>query len=210
MADIFREAPFGQLMHFINPNWFAYPEENPDFEYLSTYTGNGNVSAEKDVETNEVVTDDVPTDAISTRASTYQEGDNDSSDLEHQATIIQTTTMSLQRTQTLPYTAERLAVENTLQAEKTKSKVIKPVATADGNILVDWYKTDDPANPQNWSPKKKFFVAFQIDIYTFVVYATSAIFISSEQGLMEAYGVGEFKVALGLALYVLGCKLPCP
>ena len=29
--------------------------------------------------------------------------------------------------------------------------------------LVDWYATDDPANPQNWSQKKKAFVAFQIE-----------------------------------------------
>jgi DHA1 family multidrug resistance protein-like MFS transporter len=66
------------------------------------------------------------------------------------------------------------------------------------------YTTDDPANPQNWSQKKKAFVAFQIDLYTFVVYAGSAIYVSSELQVMARFGVGEFKAALGLALYVLG------
>ena len=64
--------------------------------------------------------------------------------------------------------------------------------------------TDDPANPQNWSAKKKFLVAFQIDIYTFVVYAGSAIYVSSELQVMAAFGVANFKASLGLALYVLG------
>ncbi|KAK9241737.1 hypothetical protein V1506DRAFT_174835 [Lipomyces tetrasporus] len=32
--------------------------------------------------------------------------------------------------------------------------VIVPVKTSDGILLVDWYTTDDPDNPQNWSPWK--------------------------------------------------------
>jgi MFS transporter, DHA1 family, multidrug resistance protein len=57
---------------------------------------------------------------------------------------------------------------------------------------------------QNWSQKKKFWTAFLIDVYTFVVYASSSIYISSELLIMERFHVQEFKAALGLALYVLG------
>ncbi|KAF2476396.1 major facilitator superfamily transporter [Lindgomyces ingoldianus] len=111
---------------------------------------------------------------------------------------------NLQRTRTLPYTAERLAAEETMELERSQSIPIKPVKTADGITLVDWYRTDDPENPQNWSWKKKAWTAFLIDIYTFVVYASSSIYISSELLIMERFHVGETKAALGLALYVLG------
>jgi DHA1 family multidrug resistance protein-like MFS transporter len=42
------------------------------------------------------------------------------------------------------------------------SAPIVPAVLDDGTILVDWYTTDDPANPQNWSLAKKSFVSFQI------------------------------------------------
>ena len=42
------------------------------------------------------------------------------------------------------------------------------------------YTTDDPDNPQNWSSWKKIFVALQIDLYTFVVYGSSSIYVNSE------------------------------
>jgi len=46
--------------------------------------------------------------------------------------------------------------------EKLESTPIVPDHLKDGTILVDWYTTDDPANPQNWSTRKKGFVALQI------------------------------------------------
>jgi DHA1 family multidrug resistance protein-like MFS transporter len=42
------------------------------------------------------------------------------------------------------------------------SAPIVPAVLDDGTILVDWYTTDDPENPQNWSLGKKSFVTFQI------------------------------------------------
>lgn len=48
----------------------------------------------------------------------------------------------------------------TLQPEA--SRPIIPQRTADGTILVDWYTTDDPANPQNWRLRKKLFVSLEI------------------------------------------------
>lgn len=43
-----------------------------------------------------------------------------------------------------------------------KVHAIVPSVSEDGTILVDWYSSDDPANPQNWPSKKKAFVAMQI------------------------------------------------
>ncbi|KAJ5725065.1 uncharacterized protein N7483_006422 [Penicillium malachiteum] len=88
--------------------------------------------------------------------------------------------------------------------EKTQSTPITPKKTRDGHILVDWYYTDDAENPHNWSNLKRALIATIICLYTFVVYTTSAIYTSSEQGIMERFGVGEVVVTLGLSLYVLG------
>lgn len=44
--------------------------------------------------------------------------------------------------------------------ERTMNRPIIPTKSSDGTIPVDWYTTDDPENPQNWSPWKKFVVSF--------------------------------------------------
>ena len=49
----------------------------------------------------------------------------------------------------------------------------------------------------------KVFVAFQICLYTFVVYCGSAIYVPSELGVMLHFGVSETAASLGLSLYVL-------
>lgn len=71
-------------------------------------------------------------------------------------------------------------------------------------VIVDWYGPDDPANPQNWTQTKKAFVGLIIFLYTFIVYAGSAIYVSSEEGIMAEFGVSTTASALGLSLYVLG------
>lgn len=50
----------------------------------------------------------------------------------------------------------------TATLEKGPSMPVIPETLADGTVLVDWYDTDDPENPQNWSLGKKNFVTFQI------------------------------------------------
>lgn len=44
-----------------------------------------------------------------------------------------------------------------------------------------------------------------LSLYTFSVYVGSAIYVPSERGVMEEFGVGETVASLGLALYVLTC-----
>lgn len=63
------------------------------------------------------------------------------------------------------------------------TRPIVPTRTTDGITLVDWYTTDDPENPQNWSAAKKGFVAFQIvsaslhalDIYGQIAHVLSLV-----------------------------------
>ena len=111
---------------------------------------------------------------------------------------------TLTRTSTRPYSAERFDVEKTLQAERTQSIVLAPTKTADGTILVDWYTTDDPANPQNWAGPKKSFVLFQLCMYSFAAYGASSMYVPGIQGVMEEFHVGTAPGALGLAIYVIG------
>lgn len=108
------------------------------------------------------------------------------------------------RTSTRPYTRERFDIEQQLAAEKTKSIMIAPTKTSDGTILVDWYTTDDPANPQNWPASRKFAILLQLAAYSLAVYGASSMYVPGEQGVMERFHVGPIPAALGLAIFVIG------
>jgi MFS transporter, DHA1 family, multidrug resistance protein len=98
---------------------------------------------------------------------------------------------------------ERFELELQLAVERTKTIPIVPKKTSDGVVLVDWYTSDDRANPQNWPRWKRAFVTFLICAYTWVVYTGSSIYAPSEGGVMERFGVSATAAALPLALYVL-------
>ena len=66
------------------------------------------------------------------------------------------------RDMTRPYTQERFHVEQEEALQRKQSVPIIAQRNESGDILVDWYTTDDPANPQNWSSKKKIFVGLQL------------------------------------------------
>ena len=131
---------------------------------------------------------------------------------------------TLSRQRSLPWTEERLELDRQLELEKTKSKPISLSKSADGTILVDWYTTDDPENPQNWSQGKKMFVLMQICLYAFAMYGGSSIvsfasppdaipiyyvmamtnadpqYVVGEGGVMERFGVSQAAAALGLSI----------
>ena len=170
MADLFREAPFGQLVRILSGDrLFRYPEEKEDFRCPHCYQHDDSLPSEKIVEQrSDSETPDAGLVEV-TRTTTYgtklelektaTSSDPSSEDGEEQEPV---QALGLHRTQTLPFSSERFDVERRHEVERTKSRPILPARTADGTILVDWYNTDDPANPQNWSQKKKAFVAFQI------------------------------------------------
>ncbi|KAE9966834.1 hypothetical protein EG327_011695, partial [Venturia inaequalis] len=118
---------------------------------------------------------------------------------------------------------ERVGTRSALTQSKTRSELeeafhlstldggpsrpVIPATLDDGTILVDWYTTDDPANPQNWSLKKKMFVTFQICMYTMAVYMGSSIYTPSIPGVMVRFGVNAQLASMGLSMYVLAYGL---
>ncbi|KAK5677565.1 GTPase-activating protein [Elasticomyces elasticus] len=74
---------------------------------------------------------------------------------------------------------------------------------AKDEFLVEW-KTNDPANPLNWSTTKKFFVTFQICLLTVSIYTGSSIYTPAIPTVAETFGVSTVAATLGLTLFVLG------
>jgi MFS transporter, DHA1 family, multidrug resistance protein len=66
--------------------------------------------------------------------------------------------LTLSRQRSLRFSEERFEIDQQLELEKVKSRPIPIHKSADGTLIVDWYTTDDAANPQNWSQAKKVFV----------------------------------------------------
>lgn len=72
--------------------------------------------------------------------------------------------------------------------QQSEGQAEKPAP--DGVILVDWYGPDDPENPQNFSVGKRAWITFVLFWMTFAVYGASSMYTPSEQGVMQAFGVG--------------------
>jgi DHA1 family multidrug resistance protein-like MFS transporter len=211
MADLIREAPLGQILRYLSKNrLFPYPEELPDFEIPAQYntvlnekgpsargltTTTSRVSKASKSEEVSKKEAEAESNIDTTQSSDSIDADPYTSDLELQR--------SLSRSDTRPYTQERLDVDIQEAMERTLSRPIFPAKTDDGIVLVDWYTTDDPANPQNWSNTKKVWVCFVICIYTFIVYTGSAIYTSSIPGVISEFRVTEVDASLPLSLYVL-------
>jgi len=196
MSDLIREAPIGQIIRWATKNRvLQYPEEKPGFELPTSYITALNTNEKPASLLASRTTSNTPATLERVTTKTSRDG---LEDLEAASL-----TRIKSRAESLPYTEERLELEKTLALERTQTLPIAPIRTAEGNILVDWYTTDDPANPQNWSNLKRGSVAFIICLYTFAVYTGSAIYTSSEQGVMEKFGVSPTDVSLPLALYVL-------
>lgn len=201
MIDIFREAPLGQAVRFLSRNkYLRYPEEEPNFELPAQYavllrhdedskTQHGTPLEDKHND----LSDNENGDAI--RLSSHQ---NQTLDLETLGRV--NTTSSVHTT---PYNTERLRAEQSLEIERTRSVPIIPQKTLDDIVLVDWYTTDDPANPQNWSSSKKSFVVAILAFYTWAVYCTGPIWAAAQPGIEEHFGISPVAASLGLAVYVL-------
>ncbi|KAK5131031.1 hypothetical protein LTR08_001381 [Meristemomyces frigidus] len=221
--DLFRESAVGQIIRYITKHRvLQYAEEKVDFSWAplnhilaqedekgrihertvpprhDSYTTNGVVSLEA-----------LPEDKVKEGRDSEEAAEpyrNTSIATEHDVEPHEEAPASrvLTRTSSIQYTPERFDVEQALEAEKTKSIVLVPTKTADGTILVDWYTTDDPANPQNWARSKKAFVLLQLCLYSLAAYGASSMYVSGEEGVMHDFHVGATPAALGLAIYVLG------
>jgi DHA1 family multidrug resistance protein-like MFS transporter len=194
MLDIIREAPLGQAIRLLSGNRFLkYPEEQDGFEVPSLYLDPlGHTKSEQSGSSHSI--------SGGTESPRLAPITTPILDSELEALGL---TKSKTQAASGPYGNERLEAELQLAIERTKSIAIIPQKTADGVILVDWYTSDDPANPQNWTSRKRGFVTFLICFYTWVVYTGASIYAPSEEGVMKEFGVGFTKAVLPLAIYVL-------
>ncbi|KAL2817193.1 major facilitator superfamily domain-containing protein [Aspergillus granulosus] len=186
MLDAIRDSPFGLSVRFLTKGkYLRHVEELDTFEHPYYYASADNSSIRE-------------TASVSSGSSSIALEDTDSgTDIERGDEEKLDENM-----------IRRLVTQQSHHAqEKEYSEPIKPTRTSEGHILVDWYTTDDPENPQNWTPFKKHFVASVICFYSFVVYFGSSITIGAVPEVVEKFGISIEVSSLALALYVLGYGL---
>jgi DHA1 family multidrug resistance protein-like MFS transporter len=165
-AALFRETAFGQVVRYVTKNrYLKYPEELDDFVVPESY---GLHPHRPDHEKTRAAA--AAANAKDSRipepvdSPSVEQPEADFKDLEKQETISESSrqhshAMMLQRTKsradTVSFTEERFQVDQEAAITRTKSMPIEPTVTAKGEILVDWYTTDDPSNPQNWPSGRK-------------------------------------------------------
>lgn len=225
MSALLRDAPVGQIIRFVTRNkYLQYSEENPDFQCPASYqkTSKG---VESEATTPGVASADLAKEleipaapaSASSPAPLGQDALTKAETAADHESLAAMSDRTLSKIMTRPelsniHTRSDLeqAYTNATRQESLRqqaSRPIQPAVTSDGTILVDWYTTDDPENPQNWSRGKKAVVVLQIYLYTLAVYMGSAIFTPSEPYIVEKLGVSPNVASLGLSMYVLGYGL---
>lgn len=214
MASVLQDTAFGQLVRFASgKRLFKYPEEQDDFQLPEVWR---QMLEDDQLNPASSASDDsTPASSAASQMGSLTDEEKARADPSPYASPDDITAavqveshLKIQRTksreETAPYTKERLEADEIHQVERTKSIPIVPKRTKDGAILVDWYASDDAANPQNWTNGRRAAITAIICIYTFIVYTSSAIFVTSEHGVMQEFGVNAYQASLGLALFVLG------
>ena len=198
MAHIIRETAFGQMVRWISRNKvFQYPEETEGFELPAQYSSDADDKILERIAT--ALSQHGAGNALEKESSS---GDDtpDEADIERALALARSTSTVYSR----PYTEARFIAEQQLELAKQKSIPILPQRTADGVILVDWYTTDDPANPQNWSCVWKALVVVVMCVYTWIMYCASSIIAPAEAGMIEEFNISPEAALVPFALFVIG------
>ncbi|KAF2819109.1 MFS general substrate transporter [Ophiobolus disseminans] len=222
MSALIRDAPFGQIIRYFTKNRvLLYPEEHPDFQIPAAYNRNTR-PLPKRLSTSSTSPPQTEAEGPATEEAIYpdpetvlekddQTSDDDLTDLEKIQTARTQHTIRTQISRVGTRTALQKSISRAdleqqfslASIERGPTRPIEPETLDDGTILVDWYATDDPSNPQNWSFARKAVVLTQILLYTMGVYMGSAIYSPSIPGVMVRFGVGIGAASLGLSMYVL-------
>lgn len=233
MAELIRDAPIGQIIRWITGNkLLLYPEERSDFKLPIGYAQDSAVhKSASDATTTPTPYSPEPEDVEKAHLEPVEVQSRHPSDvdrdyLERMDTAkdeelgrSNTNRSDLEKAVTNRSYLSRTATRTALESIHTRAELdeafrvasmgrpptqpIVPERTHDGLILVDYYNTDDPENPQNWSLTRKGVATLQICMYTLAVYMGSAIYTPSIPGIQEQFGVSVTVASLGLALYVL-------
>lgn len=180
MYDLIRDAPVGQALRFLTGNRvLKYPEEEAGYklpqQYLDALSGQEKEKSQD-----------------GTPAATSNNDSGNNSDSSPDSIVDNTVDPD-----NLDHQEREIGIQ------RTRSVPIVPTKTTDGAVLVDWYSTDDPANPQNWSSSKKYFILFVLCLYTWTVYCTGPVYATAEEGIQQYFGVSAVVASLGLSLYIL-------
>lgn len=219
MSALIRDAPVGQIIRYLTKGRFLkYPEEQPDFQVPAAYRrptltrlSSASTAAPPPEPEGPAREDSVYPDAETVLEKQEIVSEDDSIELEKVQTA---QTQHTARTQLSPIgtrTALHMSQSHAdleqqfslASVERGLSRPIAPAVLEDGTILVDWYETDDAANPQNWALSKKIVVLLQILMYTMFVYMGGAIYSPSIPGVMEQFGVEVGAASMGMSMYVL-------
>lgn len=216
MAALFRGTTFGAIIRWTTKrNYLKYPEELSSFHCPHLYMNAGPAEpetteiteshgleaanqSEEDLRNHER-SHSVAPPSVDTSTQSSEGSDLDDESL---SKIVSRPQMS--RVGTLASLQEAYTAATLQENVRSHPTAIHPKKTETGITLVDWYSTDDPENPQNWSSKKKFFVVLQIYLYTLAVYIGSAIITPSQPFIEAQFGVKPEVASMGLSLYVLG------
>jgi DHA1 family multidrug resistance protein-like MFS transporter len=157
MADLVREAPLGMIVRrFTGSKVLKFPEEKDGFHLPDTWKlvadavepSTGALELKGPVGREEVSAVLPEPDAVHEKKH------------HHHLHLEGAVTRVISRFHTRPWTEERFNIEKGEELESATHQAIMPQKTNEGHILVDWYTTTDPDNPQNWSPKKKNWILF--------------------------------------------------
>lgn len=169
MSDLIRDSPFGQIVRYVTHNQlFRYPEELPDFTLPKCYCESDSNKSQMRPETASLAAPSQLNDEkFDLERGDAEENDqnNDFTNLHLARTFTDTSRSDASRTitkkSTLAPVSSRVALEkaatraeleqafsDSVNAEHDASIPIEADKLDDGTILVDFYSTDDPANPQ--------------------------------------------------------------
>ncbi|PYI00263.1 MFS general substrate transporter [Aspergillus sclerotiicarbonarius CBS 121057] len=201
MEGLIRSSTAGQLLRWITRRKaLPYPEERPDFQCPHCYADR---AVSPTLFAHEA--DDEPTSKPESDADADDEGEASRSETLDRELSRVPSMGDVEKVRSQSDLARLYSVATQTEAlQAAPSRPIAPTKTADGTILVDWYTTHDPENPQNWTSAKKLLTVSQIYLYTLVVYMGSSIYTPSAPQIQVRFGVSETAASLGLALYVLG------
>lgn len=176
MASSIQDSVFGQLVRFATKGRvFAHEENDSNFQLPWKREANDDSDKEKELEA----------EAGSQAAQPLPAGRQSAEEEAHPTT-------------------PNADIEQQSPIEPQQSRVLQPQKTPEGVILIDWYTSDDKANPQNWTSKKKAMAALIINLYTFGVYSCSSIITPAHGEIMERFNVSYAEASLGLSMYVIG------
>ncbi|KAH7327945.1 major facilitator superfamily domain-containing protein [Stachybotrys elegans] len=228
MEAIIRDAPLGQIIRFLTKNkYLQYPEEKPDFQLpecwvdllnaerghpaAATTTGTTSETPGADRQPRSPASPDRDPEKEEQQQQQRREAENNNNDADAAAAekakeenIDGGGRGSSSGDEESHGRGASVADSGGAALHPVASVPVVPKTTRDGAILVDWYYTDDAANPYNWTRRKKLSLSLLICLYTFVVYTSSAIYTSSIDGIRARFGVSGIVASLGLAIYVLG------